>query len=155
MMLRLLGRVKGSSGSVAAGLEVLRGFLVQAGIQPEEYAFFDGSGLSRQNLVSPHAIVKLLRFASKQRWSIDFTYSLPAAGVDGTIASRLKNLPVGASVRAKTGTLDHVNCLSGYLTTSHGEHLAFSIMSNNHTMQSRQASEVLDEIMTEMEHFRN
>ena len=95
MLLRLLGREKGSSGSVAAGLEVLRGFLTQAGLAPEEYVFYDGCGLSRHDLVSPRATVKLLRYAARQPWGAEFIDSLPLAGVDGTLASRFQTLPAG------------------------------------------------------------
>jgi D-alanyl-D-alanine carboxypeptidase/D-alanyl-D-alanine-endopeptidase (penicillin-binding protein 4) len=84
-----------------------------------------------------------------------YTSSLPLAGADGTLASRMKDLPAGAVVRGKTGSLDHVNTLSGYLTTSRGERLVLSIMCNNHTLQSRQASDVLDEIVHEAEHFKD
>jgi D-alanyl-D-alanine carboxypeptidase/D-alanyl-D-alanine-endopeptidase (penicillin-binding protein 4) len=155
ILLRLLGREKGTSGSVAGGLEVLRGFLAQADLRPEEYSFYDGSGLSRQNLVSPHATAKLLRYAVTQPWGPEFIDSLPQAGVDGTLSSRFKTLPATAALRAKTGSLDHVNTLSGYLTTARGEHLVFSIMSNNHTLTSRKASEVIDEIVREAEHSRD
>src|SRR5205085_4467716 len=68
ILLRLLGREKGTGGTVQAGLEVLRGFLNNAGVPAEEYVFYDGSGLSRQNLVTPHAVVELLRYASAQPW---------------------------------------------------------------------------------------
>jgi D-alanyl-D-alanine carboxypeptidase/D-alanyl-D-alanine-endopeptidase (penicillin-binding protein 4) len=155
IMLRLLGREKGTSGSIAGGLEVLRLFLAQADVRPEEYAFYDGSGLSRQNLVSPHATVKLLRYAANQPWGGEYMESLPLAGVDGTLASRFKTLPPGTILRAKTGSLEHVNTLSGYLTTSQGEHLIFSIMANNHTLTNKKANEILDEIVREAEHVRN
>jgi D-alanyl-D-alanine carboxypeptidase/D-alanyl-D-alanine-endopeptidase (penicillin-binding protein 4) len=155
MLLRLLGREKGTSGSIAAGLEVLRGFLTKAGIHPEEYAFYDGSGLSRQNLVSPHATVKLLRYAAQQSWSADYTASLPVAGLDGTLASRLSDLPHGAVVQAKTGSLDHVNALAGYLTTSRGERLVFCIMSNNNNLAGRKAYDVIDQIVREAEQLKN
>jgi D-alanyl-D-alanine carboxypeptidase/D-alanyl-D-alanine-endopeptidase (penicillin-binding protein 4) len=154
MLLRLLGREKGTSGSIAGGLEVLRGFLTQADLRPEEYAFFDGSGLSRQNLVSPRATVKLLRYAAKQTWGPEYMESLPIAGVDGTLASRFKSLPAGAMLRAKTGALEHVNTLSGYLTTAKGAHLVFSIMGNNHTLTSKNATDILDEIVREAEHIQ-
>jgi D-alanyl-D-alanine carboxypeptidase/D-alanyl-D-alanine-endopeptidase (penicillin-binding protein 4) len=155
MLLRLLGREKGVSASVAGGLDVLRGFLAQAGVRPEEYAFYDGSGLSRQNLVSPRAIVKLLRYAAKQGWGAEFIGSLPLAGVDGTLAARFKALPAAAILRAKTGTQDHVNALSGYLTTATGQRLVFSILANNHTLTGKQASDVIDEIVQEVERFHN
>ncbi len=64
ILLRLLGRERGTAGTVEGGLEVLRQFLTQAGIASDQYAFYDGSGLSRQNLVTPHAIVQLLRYAA-------------------------------------------------------------------------------------------
>jgi len=155
MLLRLLGREKGTGGSIAGGLEVLRGFLVKADVRPEEYVFYDGSGLSRENLVSPHAIVKLLRYAASQSWFAEYVDSLPLAGMDGTLAARFHTLPPGAILRAKTGSLDHVNTLSGYLTTARGERLVFSILGNNHNLTSKKAADVLDEIVREAEHVRN
>jgi len=155
MLLRLLGREKGSSASVAGGLEVLRGFLAQAAVGTEEYAFYDGSGLSRQNLVSPHATVKLLRYAAKQSWGAQYLDSLPLAGVDGTLAARFKALPAAAILRAKTGSLDHVNALSGYLTTARGQRLVISIFCNNHILDGKKASDVIDEIVREAERLQN
>src|SRR5947207_3182970 len=74
ILLRPMGREKGTGGTVQAGLEVLRGFLNNAGVPAEEYVFYDGSGLSRQNLVTPHAVVELLRYASAQPWGSEFRY---------------------------------------------------------------------------------
>ena len=68
ILLRLLGREKGTAGTVEGGLEVLRGFLTQANVPADQYLFYDGSGLSRQNLVTPHAVVQLLRYAAVQPW---------------------------------------------------------------------------------------
>src|SRR5580693_5393389 len=68
ILLRLLGREKGTAGTVEGGLEVLRGFLNQADVPADQYLFYDGSGLSRQNLVTPHAVVQLLRYAASQSW---------------------------------------------------------------------------------------
>ncbi len=155
MLLRLLGREKGSSASTAGGLEVLRSFLAQAGLLPEEYAFYDGSGLSRQNLASPRATAKLLRYAAKQSWGAQYIQSLPVAGVDGTLSGRFKALPAAAILQAKTGSLDHVNALSGYLTTARGQRLVFSIFGNNNTLANKKASEVIDEIVSEAERVQN
>ena len=155
MLLRLLGREKGGSGSVAAGLQVLREFLKLAGISPEEYALYDGCGLSRHDLASPRAMVKLLRYAARQTWGPEFIDSLPLAGVDGTLASRLQSMPAEASLHAKTGQLEHVNVLSGYVTTVAGHRLVFSILSNNHTLSGKKADEIIDEIVTEAQRSRD
>src|ERR1700693_2614638 len=123
ILLRLLGREKGTAGPVEGGPEVLRGFLNQAGIASDQYAFYDGSGLSRQNLVTPHAVVQLLRYASKQAWGASFRETLPVAGIDGSLADRFPHLDPRTHVYAKTGSLGGVKALSGYATTARGQHV--------------------------------
>lgn len=146
LALRLLGREKGSAGTIEAGLEVLHGFLSQVGLQNDEYVFFDGSGLSRENLVTPHAIVKLLRFSSQQPWYSTYHDSLPVAGIDGSLADRMHNTSAQGNIFAKTGSLGHVNTLSGYAKTRNGDLVAFSIMSNNHNLNTPRALEAIDQI---------
>jgi D-alanyl-D-alanine carboxypeptidase/D-alanyl-D-alanine-endopeptidase (penicillin-binding protein 4) len=147
ILLRLLGREKGTGGTVQAGLEVLHGFLNNAGISPEEYDFHDGSGLSRQNLVTPHAIVNLLRYAAGQTWGKEFRDSLPAAGVDGSLADRFKDLDPAAHVYAKTGSLGGVKSLSGYAITARGDQLVFSILTNNFSVPAKRVSDAIDSIV--------
>jgi len=148
LMLRLLGREKGTAGTIEAGAEVVRGFLSQADVRSDEYVFFDGSGLSRQNLVTPHAIVKLLLFTAQQPWGPQFADTLPLAGVDGTLAQRFRNTACQGRVQGKTGSLGHVNVLSGFATTLQGERIAFSIMANNHNLASKVALQTVDQIVT-------
>jgi len=150
LVLRLLGREKGTAGTIEAGLEVLRGFLVQAGIQPEEFVFYDGSGMSRQNLVTPHAIVQLLQYASKQPWAQAYKATLPIAGTDGSLADRFKGTVAQDHVYAKTGALGHVNTLSGYGTTMSGEPVVFSILANNHKLPPKRAQEIIDAIVVQI-----
>ncbi len=148
LMLRLLGKEKGTSGSIEGGLEVLRGFLVDAGLKPEDFAFYDGSGLSRENLVTPGAVVQLLVYAHQQTWGELYEDTLPIAGVDGSLADRFKNTPLQGVVRGKTGSLTHVNSLSGYATTRSGDHVAFCIVANNYDMPTKKALETIDRILT-------
>ncbi|MBO0911321.1 MAG: D-alanyl-D-alanine carboxypeptidase/D-alanyl-D-alanine-endopeptidase [Acidobacteria bacterium] len=147
ILLRLLGREKGTAGTVEAGLEVLRGFLNNAGIASDEYDFHDGSGLSRQNLVTPHAIVQLLEYAASQPWGEEFRESLPSAGVDGSLADRMKDLDPAIHVYAKTGSLGGVKSLSGYAVTSKGERLVFSIVSNNLTAPAKRVTDAIDSLV--------
>jgi D-alanyl-D-alanine carboxypeptidase/D-alanyl-D-alanine-endopeptidase (penicillin-binding protein 4) len=147
ILLRLLGREKGAAGTVEGGLEVLRGFMNKAGVSADEYAFYDGSGLSRQNLVSPQAVVKLLRYADSQPWGAAFRETFPVAGVDGSLSERFKNLDPHSHVSAKTGSLGGVKALSGYAVTARGERLAFSILTNNLTAPSKRVLDSIDEIV--------
>ena len=147
LMLRLLGREKGSAGTIEAGSEVVRGFLSQADIRSDEYVFFDGSGLSRQNLVTPHAIVKLLLYDNRQPWGAQFADTLPVAGIDGSLAERFRGTAAQSRVHGKTGSLGHVNSLSGYATTVSGQRIAFSIMANNHNLTSKVALQTIDQIV--------
>lgn len=146
ILLRLLGREKGTAGTVEGGLEVLRGFLNQAGVASDQYVFYDGSGLSRQNLVTPHTVVQLLRYADSQPWGASFRDSLPLAGTDGSLFERFKTLDVQGRVRAKTGSLGGVKALSGYVTTNRGDRVAFSILSNNFNLPDKRINETIDSI---------
>ena len=150
LMLRLLGKEKGNTGSIEGGLEVLRSFLVNAGIKPDQFAFFDGSGLSRDNLVTPDAVVALLRYCHEQPWAKLYRDTLPLAAVDGSLAERFRNTPAAEHVEAKTGSLLHVYSLSGYATTESGEHIAFSVMTNNDTMASKKTLDTIDKIVEKM-----
>src|SRR5579864_4089684 len=147
ILLRLLGREKGAAGTVEGGLEVLRGFLNQASVSSDQYLFYDGSGLSRQNLVAPHAVVQLLRYAAGQAWGASFRETLPVAGIDGSLADRFPNLDPRTHVYAKTGSLGGVKALSGYATTARGQQLAFSILSNNFNLPSKRVLDTIDGVV--------
>jgi len=132
---------------VEGGLEVLRGFLNQAGIAPGEYMFYDGSGLSRQNLVTPHAIVQLLMYARIQPWGASYRDTLPVGGVDGSLSDRFLDPGLRDRVEAKTGSLDGVKTLSGYATTDSGEQVAFSILTNNFNLPAKQVTDAIDQVV--------
>jgi D-alanyl-D-alanine carboxypeptidase/D-alanyl-D-alanine-endopeptidase (penicillin-binding protein 4) len=147
ILLRLLGRERGNSGTIEGGLEVLRAFLTQAGISNDQYVFYDGSGLSRQNLVTPHAIVELLSYCSKQPWGAAYKSTFPVAGVDGSLAERLASPSLRNRVQAKTGSLGGVKALSGYTTTESGQAVVFSILSNNSNLPAKRVTDAIDELV--------
>jgi serine-type D-Ala-D-Ala carboxypeptidase/endopeptidase (penicillin-binding protein 4) len=147
ILLRLLGRERGNAGTVEGGLEVLGGFLTQAGISSDQYVFYDGSGLSRQNLVTPHAIVQLLRYCSTQPWGADYKATFPVSGVDGTLWDRFNSPRLQNRVMAKTGSLGGVKALSGYATTDAGQIVVFSIMSNNFNLPAKRVTDAIDQIV--------
>ncbi len=147
ILLRLLGRERGNAGTVEGGLEVLRGFLTKAGVSSDEYVFYDGSGLSRQNLVTPHAIVQLLRYCSTQPWGADYKATFPVAGVDGSLTERFTSPRLRNRIMAKTGALGGVKALSGYATTDAGQVVAFSILSNNFNLPAKRVTDAIDQLV--------
>jgi D-alanyl-D-alanine carboxypeptidase/D-alanyl-D-alanine-endopeptidase (penicillin-binding protein 4) len=151
MLLRTLGRVQNSQGSLAGGLDALNTFAAeQVGILPGETYFSDGSGLSREDLVAPQAAVKLLVYMAHSPNFKAYFDSLPVSGIDGTLAHRFLADNVKGKIHAKTGSVEHVNTLSGYMDLPSGKRLVFSIMTNNHPLPNKAGQEVLDAITMEI-----
>lgn len=146
MLLRTLGHELKRAGSVRGGLEVLRDFVAEAGITPEEAHFADGSGLSRMTLVEPEALVKLLEYMSRSKNFATYLDALPLAGVDGTLKRRFLDSPGKGRIHAKTGSLTHVHTLSGYMDLPSGGRLAFSIMTDNQPLPEVESITVIDRI---------
>lgn len=128
-LLKTIGRVVIGEGSWEGGLKVVRKFLRGLGLTTS-YRIADGSGLSRYNLVTPRMLTKVL---AAMRGDQAFVSSLPVAGEDrgyGTLRKRMKQTPAEGNLRAKTGSIEGVSTLSGYVKTLDDKTLAFSIMTN-------------------------
>jgi D-alanyl-D-alanine carboxypeptidase/D-alanyl-D-alanine-endopeptidase (penicillin-binding protein 4) len=147
LFLHQLGKRLTCVGSTAQGARVVRSFLENAGIDKDDFVFFDGSGLSGHDLVTPQATVKLLQYASVQPWFADWRGSLPVGGVDGTLAGRFTEAPLKSHVFAKTGTLGEARALSGYLDCASGRTVIFSIMVDNHAPHSHADEAAMDKIV--------
>ncbi|HEX8070664.1 MAG TPA: D-alanyl-D-alanine carboxypeptidase/D-alanyl-D-alanine-endopeptidase [Pyrinomonadaceae bacterium] len=137
LILRTLGKQFPSSDpkltTAEAGSAVVRAFLRDAGVtEADRLSLYDGSGLARSNLITAEATLQLLVYMSRQRYAQVWRDALPVAGVDGTLRTRLRDTPAAGNVRAKTGTLNNVATLSGYVTTAAGERLAFSLIVNHY-----------------------
>jgi D-alanyl-D-alanine carboxypeptidase/D-alanyl-D-alanine-endopeptidase (penicillin-binding protein 4) len=146
MLLRLLGKTCGSDGSFEEGTRVVRQFLVDAGIDDNDFFFYDGSGMSAMDKISPRAFTRLLAYASHQPWGAAWRETLPIAGVDGTLDHRFGNTPFKGRMWAKTGTLNEVNALSGYVSTASGRMVAFSILVNGRYPGSDDEQQAIDRI---------
>lgn len=131
-LLRRLGRVYGREASGAQGARVVRQFLLNAGLSGDDFVFYDGSGLSDHDLVTPRATAQLLAYAARQSWFAPWKQSLPIGGVDGTLASRFKDPPLKGHIFAKTGTLGESRGLSGYLDCASGRQVIVSVFVDNH-----------------------
>ena len=146
LLLRLLGKTFGTEGSFEQGTRVVRQFLINAGVDDKDFFLYDGSGLSPDDRISPRAFTRLLTYAAKQPWAADWRNSLPIAGVDGTLQNRFKNSSLKGKMWAKTGTINEVNALTGYLTASSGQTIAFSILVNGRRPGSDVEAQAVDRI---------
>lgn len=146
LLLRAVAREKKGFGVTDAGIWVEQDFLKSIGVTDGDVVLSDGSGLSRDDLVTPRAVVQVLRYVSQQPWGADYISTFPIAGIDGTLENRMKGTTASGLITAKTGSLEHVHAMSGYATTLRGEHLVFSIFGNNDAEHGRDATAAIDAI---------
>jgi serine-type D-Ala-D-Ala carboxypeptidase/endopeptidase (penicillin-binding protein 4) len=149
MLLRAAARQKGPWTKPEELASFAQEFHRAAGIENDDMVFTDGSGVSGGDLVTPRAVVTLLRYAQGQAWFPAFLASLPVAGEDGTLIDRMKDSVAAGQVHAKTGTHEHAAALSGYAKTLGGREVTFSIFAN-HAMKNRDAAVVIDSICAAM-----
>jgi D-alanyl-D-alanine carboxypeptidase/D-alanyl-D-alanine-endopeptidase (penicillin-binding protein 4) len=133
-LLKAIGAAQGGTGSAATGRKAASDVFTAWGIAENAYVHADGSGLSRYGYVTPAMIVTLLeKLHADPKHRDAFAATLPVAGRDGTISTRLRATRAEANATAKTGSISNVRALSGYVRTRDGELLAFSILANNFT----------------------
>jgi len=128
---RVLGLEIYGEGIFSRGKDAVEQALLRMGLNKESYVYADGSGLSRLNLLSADALIRVLKFMHQSSHFPVFYNSLAIAGVDGTLETRMRRAGIANNMRAKTGSLANVSALSGYLRTADGEMLAFAILTNN------------------------
>ncbi len=147
LLLRALGRERFGTGTASTGVQAAMETFQRAGIDTSRLVMVDGSGLSRMNLVTPEMTARLLAFMYRHPHGEVFLQSLPVAGLDGTLANRMRDGPARGRVWAKTGFVAHVRTLSGYVQTRRGEWLLFSLMSNHYTVPTRMVNEAQDRLL--------
>jgi len=155
VLLRTSARQGGRWNDPEELLKFPKEFYSKVGIPDGDVLQTDGSGLSRHDLVTPRALVALLRYTEKQQWFPEYYASLPIAGVDGTLNERMKETAIAGRIHAKTGSVAHVRALSGFAEPARGKRLIFSFMSNNQEGKNHEVHDVLDGLcQAMMEEFR-
>jgi D-alanyl-D-alanine carboxypeptidase/D-alanyl-D-alanine-endopeptidase (penicillin-binding protein 4) len=135
----------GGPGTAEAGIAAARDIFAAWHVAPGTYIQVDGSGLSRYDYVTADLIVTLLEHLYQDpRHKDAFVATLPIAGTDGTIASRLKGTPAEGNAAAKTGSISNARALSGYVRTRDGETLAFSILANSFPIPPATVNSITD-----------
>ena len=148
LMLREVARVTRATGTREAGLQELGAWLASIGIKAEEWRAEDGSGLSRNDQVSPRAVTRLLSHMAASKNASAWVSLLPVGGEDGTLANRLCCVSDASArqVRAKTGSLTRAVALSGYADSRTRGRLAFSILVNNFSVPQAEVRAWVDKI---------
>jgi D-alanyl-D-alanine carboxypeptidase/D-alanyl-D-alanine-endopeptidase (penicillin-binding protein 4) len=145
MLQRTLGAHFYGLGTFSRGADAVSDFLTTTGVPVRGFKMVDGSGLSRQDLVEPRMTVSILQYMATQPEFKAWYDSLPIAGVDGTIRTRMKNPPLKGNVHAKTGFIGRVRSLSGYVDALNKHRIAFCMMANNYTVNTSAANIAQDQ----------
>jgi D-alanyl-D-alanine carboxypeptidase/D-alanyl-D-alanine-endopeptidase (penicillin-binding protein 4) len=146
ILFKTVGLERAGVGTADSGRRVIERQLREWGVPDDGVAVRDGSGLSRHDYVTPETIVKVLDVVRRGPNFQVFYDALPIAGVDGTIARRMKGTPAENNVHAKTGSVDKARSLSGYVRTADGRMLLFSFLCNNFSVPLRAVEQVQDAI---------
>ena len=145
MVLKELGAESGTGGTTAAGAAVVRRSLAAAGVPLAGVAIADGSGLSRLDRLTAHAIASILTTTwNDQSLKTAFWAALPAAGEQGTLAHRLNKTAAVGVVHAKTGTTNEASALSGYVR----DRFAFVVVQNGSPVAATAARKAQDRFAT-------
>ncbi len=154
MLFRTSGWMGSHDGSADSARAVGARTLALWGVTNADAAYRDGSGLSRHDYVTPRAIVRVLDTMRQSPWFSIYRDALPLAGVDGTIANRMKSTAAAGNAHAKTGTVDKARSLSGYVTTADGHLVLFSMLCNNFTVPNREVERVQDLLVSTLAALR-
>lgn len=135
-LMKEMGKAIRNQGSWEHGIDVLLEELETYDINTNSLVIRDGSGISHINLIPANVITKLLYSIQGEEWFPELEASLPVAGqrqrmVGGTLRYRMDGISNQATIRAKTGTIATVSALSGFVETTSGDTLIFSILLNN------------------------
>ena len=124
LLLTLGAERLGSPGTVDKGRRAVTDWLERRGIEVPHLRLVNGAGLSRETRISARGLGRVLLTAERSRFWPEFAQSLPLASLDGSMRARLRDHPEAARARIKTGTLDDVRAMAGYVRTRGGRTLA-------------------------------
>jgi serine-type D-Ala-D-Ala carboxypeptidase/endopeptidase (penicillin-binding protein 4) len=152
-LLKAVGATRGGLGTFEGGLTAVRGAMASWGVPDDAYVNADGSGLSRYNYLAAATVTTVLEREYKDdRHRAAFVATLPIAGKDGSLATRLLRTRAAGNAVAKTGSISNARSLSGYVRTRDGEMLVFSIIANDFVIPSATVNWIAD---LAVEHLAN
>ena len=136
-----------------AALAAVTARLSSWGAPAGSHQLVDGSGLSRRDALTANTIMTVLTRVADPSGASPLLRGLPVAGVDGSLAQRMRGTAAAGNVRAKTGTMSNSRSLAGYVTSRDGERLAFVILVNNFEGTGAQATSAIDAMAVRLANF--
>jgi len=147
-LLYTLGAEKSKAGgSREGGVDVIRRYLVDRGLSPETLVIANGAGLSRETRISAALLAEVLRLAQASPYGAEFTASMSIGGLDGTTRGRFNGQEEGRA-HVKTGRLDHVTALAGYVHAASGKTYVVTAMVNATDAHRGPGGELLNELVS-------
>jgi D-alanyl-D-alanine carboxypeptidase/D-alanyl-D-alanine-endopeptidase (penicillin-binding protein 4) len=155
-LLKAAGRARGGLGTTAAGREAADATFKAWGLTGPAYVMTDGSGLSRYNYVSAAALTAILEHMYKDPKHRDaMLATMPIAGKDGTLATRMRGTRAEGNAVAKTGSISNVRTLSGFVRTRDGQHLVFSMLANDFVIPGATVTWITDLAVEVLANYTN
>jgi len=145
-LLKKIGHERLNEGNFEGGIEVLKSYWANKGVDTPGLLMHDGSGLSRYNAVSALSLSNILRYTIQKDTSEVFLQSLPVAGVSGTLKNICKNHVAKGRISAKSGYIKNVRAYTGLVNTYSNKRLIFTLLINNHTKSYREMTPHIEEI---------
>lgn len=132
----------GPPGSLAKGRDAIRAWLRARRLEAPELVLDNGAGLSRDARISSRTLGRLLLLAWRHPYMPEFVSSLAISGMDGTLERRFRDEPLGGRVHLKTGSINDVKAMAGYLHTPKGENLVVVTLHNHRGIHWGRGEEV-------------
>jgi len=147
VLLSLGAQVFGPPGTTEKGIAAVKAWLAQLKLDDSSLQLDNGAGLSRDTRVSAEFLGKLLQYVYHQAYMPEFMASLPVAGYDGSMGHRFNGEPLLGHAHIKTGLLDFVQSMAGYVTTASGKRYVVVMLHNHPRAHTRAAEKLQDDVI--------
>jgi D-alanyl-D-alanine carboxypeptidase/D-alanyl-D-alanine-endopeptidase (penicillin-binding protein 4) len=147
LLYTLSAEVLGAPGTESGGREVISSWLSDNKLELGKLAVENGAGLSRESRITAADMAMLLRFAWKQPYMPEYLASMSLTGVDGTLSRRFRNSDLAGKAHLKTGSLDHVTAIAGYLQSRSGRRFAVVALQNFEDIHRGPGEEVQEALL--------
>jgi D-alanyl-D-alanine carboxypeptidase/D-alanyl-D-alanine-endopeptidase (penicillin-binding protein 4) len=137
----------GPPGTTEKGIAAVKAWLAQSKLDSSALRLDNGAGLSRDERISAALLGQLLLYVYQQAYMPEFIASLPVAGFDGSMAHRFTDGPLLGRAHIKTGLLDFVQSMAGYVTTTSGKRYAVVLLHNDPRAHTKAGQELQDEVI--------